>query len=167
MAYSVDTLTLKLGRAADSVSPVDFAKRGFHAEVTAKPAAVREMARILLEEEFYQVFVTAVHMKPALVVVYQFARFDTALRINIRVPVGEDKKIPTIADIFHGADWHERETRDFYGVVFDGHPNLIPLILCEEDVDLMPLLKDEKSLKDAEKVTTKEASSKKPEKKRE
>jgi len=56
--------------------------------------------------------------------------------------------VPTISDVYTGANWHEREVRDFYGVVFSGHPNLEPLILAEEDVDLKPLLKEEKKLKD-------------------
>ena len=53
--------------------------------------------------------------------------------------------MPSIAGIFHGAEWHERETRDFHGVNFEGNPNLIPLLMDPDMADCFPLRKDEKS----------------------
>ncbi len=50
-------------------------------------------------------------------------------------------EIPTISNVFAGADWHERETHDFFGIKFLGHPDLSPLLL-PEDADFHPLLKD-------------------------
>ncbi|HNE88121.1 MAG: NADH-quinone oxidoreductase subunit C [Candidatus Nanopelagicales bacterium] len=35
-----------------------------------------------------------------------------------------DPHVPSIVDIYPGNNWHERETFDFFGVVFDGHPGL-------------------------------------------
>lgn len=35
----------------------------------------------------------------------------------------------SLIGVFHGADWHEREAHDMFGIVFDGHPNLEPLYL--------------------------------------
>jgi NADH-quinone oxidoreductase subunit C len=43
--------------------------------------------------------------------------------------------------VFPGANWHERETHDFFGIVFLGHPDLSPLLL-PEDADFHPLRKD-------------------------
>lgn len=40
-----------------------------------------------------------------------------------------DPRLPTLTGVFRGADWHERETFEMFGVVFDGHPNLVPLLL--------------------------------------
>jgi len=54
----------------------------------------------------------------------------------------EDAAIPSIAHIFPAADWHERETRDMFGIHFDGHPNLVPLLLPEDMNDHFPLRKD-------------------------
>ena len=66
----------------------------------------------------------------------------------LRVLVGKDKPIvPSIASIYHGAEWHERETRDFHGIVFEGNPNLVPLLMAAEDVDVHPLVKTAKVLK--------------------
>ena len=47
----------------------------------------------------------------------------------------------TISPVFPGANWHERETHDFFGIVFRGHPNLEPLLL-PEDATYHPLRKD-------------------------
>ena len=47
----------------------------------------------------------------------------------------------TIAEIYPIAHWQEREIHEFFGIVFIGHPYLIPLLL-PEDAEYHPLLKD-------------------------
>jgi NADH-quinone oxidoreductase subunit C len=37
--------------------------------------------------------------------------------------------LPSLAKVFAGANWHERETAEMFGIGFDGHPDLIPLLL--------------------------------------
>jgi NADH-quinone oxidoreductase subunit C len=37
--------------------------------------------------------------------------------------------LQTATTVFRGANWHERETHEMFGIVFDGHPNLVPLLL--------------------------------------
>jgi NADH-quinone oxidoreductase subunit C len=44
-------------------------------------------------------------------------------------PAGSPPALPTLTDLWSGADWHERETHEMFGVVFDGHPNPEPLLL--------------------------------------
>jgi NADH:ubiquinone oxidoreductase subunit C len=41
--------------------------------------------------------------------------------------------LPSIADIYYGADWAERETRDYYAVTFEGRASTPPLMLREGD----------------------------------
>jgi NADH-quinone oxidoreductase subunit C len=41
----------------------------------------------------------------------------------------EDPRVPTLTGVFGGADWHERETAEMFGIGFDGHPGLAPLLL--------------------------------------
>jgi NADH-quinone oxidoreductase subunit C len=51
----------------------------------------------------------------------------------LRTRVGRDAPIlPSIVDIYPGASWHERETHEMFGVAFDGHPDLAPLLLPPE-----------------------------------
>ncbi|MBU0481502.1 MAG: NADH-quinone oxidoreductase subunit C [Proteobacteria bacterium] len=63
-------------------------------------------------------------------------------RVVVRCKVPRSKpELPTISAICSGANWHERETHDFFGIVFTGHPDLSPLLL-PEDADFHPLRKD-------------------------
>jgi NADH-quinone oxidoreductase subunit C len=78
-------------------------------------------------------------------IVYDFNHYKSFCRIAVRVRVPRSNpQLPTISKIYPGADWHERETHDFFGIKFIGHPNLIPLLL-PEDSDYHPLLKDFKA----------------------
>jgi len=54
---------------------------------------------------------------------------------RVRVKVGlpqRDLRVPSATGVFPAADWHEREAFDFFGVVFDGHPNLRRILMPEE-----------------------------------
>jgi NADH-quinone oxidoreductase subunit C len=44
----------------------------------------------------------------------------------------DDGHLPTLHDLWAGANWHERETAELFGISFDGHPNLAKLLLPEE-----------------------------------
>ncbi len=61
--------------------------------------------------------------------------------IKAKVPI-EDPHIPSASDLWRAADWHERECRDMFGIVFDGHPNLVPILLPDDMLDHFPLRKD-------------------------
>lgn len=62
------------------------------------------------------------------------------LRIKAYVPI-EQPNIPSITNIFSGANWMERETYDFYGIIFDGHPEL-NRILNADEMDYFPMRKE-------------------------
>ncbi len=67
---------------------------------------------------------------------------DTAQRLRIRVRVpGDDPRLPTVSEVWPVANWAEREAYDFFGITFDGHPDL-RRILMPEDWDGFPLRKD-------------------------
>ena len=40
-------------------------------------------------------------------------------------------RVPTVTGVWRGANWYEREGHDLFGVVFEGHPDLSPLLLYE------------------------------------
>ncbi|NPA24765.1 MAG: NADH-quinone oxidoreductase subunit C [Deltaproteobacteria bacterium] len=127
----------------------DFAQRGYHLEIDLEAGQVRTLAECMLKNDMYLVFVGGLHVQPATEVIYQFASFEHPCRVVARAAVDGNNAVPTISDIFQGANWHERETRDFFGVIFTGHPYLKPLILAEEDADLKPLLKSDADLKES------------------
>lgn len=65
---------------------------------------------------------------------------NVRLRIRAFLPI-ENPVIRTITDVYVGANWQERETFDFFGVQFEGHPNLIR-ILNEDSMDYHPMRKE-------------------------
>ena len=75
-------------------------------------------------------------------VVYHLHRFDGNVRIRIKTFLPLDHPvIPTVTDLFSAANWMERETYDFYGIIFEGHPNL-KRILNVEYMDYFPMRKE-------------------------
>jgi NADH-quinone oxidoreductase subunit C len=80
--------------------------------------------------------------KEQLGVVYHLHSFVNNHRIRIKaaVPIN-DPVLPTISTIWPAANWLERETYDFYGIQFKGHPNLVR-ILNVDDMVGFPLRKD-------------------------
>ncbi|MDX2481716.1 MAG: NADH-quinone oxidoreductase subunit C [Desulfuromusa sp.] len=151
----INTVKEQWKTLSTAIEEIDYAVSGHDYSVCLERDKVRDFAAMMLDAGFYLVDLMAVHVTPAIEVVYQFAHFETRCRVLARAFVDDQIEIQTISDIYPGANWHERETRDFHGVVFVGHPYLEPLILAEEDVDLKPLLKDEAKLKDVEAVRRK------------
>lgn len=78
----------------------------------------------------------------ALGVIYHLHNLNENKRIRLKVFVSTDNpKIKSIVDLFSGANWMERETYDFYGIIFEGHPNLTR-ILNVEYMDYFPMRKE-------------------------
>ncbi|MDG9681528.1 NADH-quinone oxidoreductase subunit C [Streptomyces sp. DH18] len=66
----------------------------------------------------------------------------TVRRLMVRTTVPHDAAVlPSAVDVYAGAAWHERETHEMFGVAFDGHPHLVPLLL-PEGFEGHPLRKD-------------------------
>jgi NADH-quinone oxidoreductase subunit C len=80
---------------------------------------------------------------PRFWVVYELYSGEHRHRLRVKVGVSEeDPSVPSVTGLFPTADWHERETYDFYGILFDGHPNL-RRILLPDDWEGFPLRKTE------------------------
>ncbi len=74
--------------------------------------------------------------------VYHLLSMTYRRRVRLEVVVGvDDPHVPSILEVYPTADWHERETWDMYGIVFDGHPGLTR-ILMPDDWDGHPQRKD-------------------------
>ncbi|WP_108397304.1 NADH-quinone oxidoreductase subunit C [Devosia submarina] len=74
-------------------------------------------------------------------VVYHFLSPHLNHRIRVKLSVDEETPVPSITEVFAGANWFEREAYDLYGILFSGHPDL-RRILTDYGFDGHPLRKD-------------------------
>jgi NADH-quinone oxidoreductase subunit C len=63
------------------------------------------------------------------------------VRIKVQLPDSETPRVPSVTGVWPGAEWHEREVYDFFGIVFDGHPDLRRILMPDEWIG-HPLRKD-------------------------
>ena len=100
-------------------------------------------ARRLLAAGYHLEDISGLDTVEGILVNYHFDHFERPGRIALRViALRADICLPSIAAVFEGAEWHEREVRDFFGVAFTGNPNPATLLLPENDAS-MPLRKAE------------------------
>jgi len=119
--------------------------------VIVKVEAIHDVIQWLNEDHGqryeYLVDVTAVEYRDAgrpLEVVWHlrslsFLRF---LRLKVELPTRGPLVVPSVMDIYSGADWLERECWDMFGIKFEGHPDLRRILLWESYREGFPLRKD-------------------------
>jgi len=83
------------------------------------------------------------YMEAGLEVVYHLYSYTHKHNVTVetRLPQ-DDPTVSSVTSIWRGADWHEREAAEMFGIFFEGHPNLVPLLLPEDMTDHHPLRKD-------------------------
>ncbi|MCL2143519.1 MAG: NADH-quinone oxidoreductase subunit C [Methanomassiliicoccaceae archaeon] len=85
-----------------------------------------------------------VDWKDHMQVVYHLSNYANGMMIEITVDVpNDDPHIDSVALIWEGADWHERETYELFGIIFDGHPRLERL-LTPQNYEFFPFRKSYK-----------------------
>jgi NADH-quinone oxidoreductase subunit C len=75
-------------------------------------------------------------------VTYQLHNLYNNMRLRLKIYLPESNPtVPTLTTVFQAANWMERETYDFYGVVFEGHPNLKRILNVDEMI-IFPMRKE-------------------------
>ena len=88
--------------------------------------------------------VTAVDRIDHMTVVYLLSNYYNGVMIDLDVDVpADDLHIACVTDIWQGANWHERETWELFGIVFDNHPRLERL-LTPQSYEFFPFRKSYK-----------------------
>ena len=147
MDETLDTLGKAVtGALAPSVT--DYAVAFHELTVTAQSSAIVAVMKFLRDDsrcQFWNIVdITALDWPGRDLrfdVVYHLLSPKQNLRIRVKVATDESTAVPSIIEIFPGADWFERETYDLYGIVFDGHPDM-RRILTDYGFEGHPLRKD-------------------------
>ena len=121
-----------------------------------------EVLRFLKEDKElrfnYLTDITGIHFPEqelSIGVIYHLHSLSNNVRVRIKVFLdGSTPNIPTATSLWEGANWMERETFDFFGIIFDGHPNLIR-ILNVDDMTVFPMRR-EHPLEDPNRVDKKD-----------
>lgn len=113
-----------------------------------RQTAIIDIIRFLYDhpETQYQYLTTlcGIHYPEAkqLAVMYQLHSLVNNQRLRLKIFLPEDNPVtPSLTSLFAGANWMERETYDFYGIQFQGHPDL-RRILNVDDMIIFPLRKE-------------------------
>ena len=114
------------------------------AEVPATLTALRDDPELSLD---FLSCVTATHHPgavPAMWIVYEMKSVAFHHRVRVKAGLASDDAphLPSVTPLFPTANFQEREVFDFYGVVFDGHPDLTRILL-PDGWEGYPLLKTE------------------------
>lgn len=117
----------------------------------ATPAAIKDVIRFMKDDETLRFnFLTdlcGVHYpdnnKDAqFVAVYLLHNWIDNVRVRVKTFLdGGKPEVDSVVEVFASANWMERETYDFYGIIFKGHPNL-KRILNDEGMVSFPMRKD-------------------------
>lgn len=117
--------------------------KGVEVRLTVTPEKSWDLCRHLRDVGFeYLNCVSGADWMTRLEVVYDLSSLQHPNKVHLRVPVSRDHPVVrTVTNIWRGANWHERECFDLFGVRFDGHPDLRRILLPEDWVGY-PLRKD-------------------------
>jgi NADH-quinone oxidoreductase subunit C len=132
------------GRLPDAV--VGFHDQTVDPYIMIAPARVREVLTLLRDDPALKfemlLLVSGVDWRDRFDVVYHLTSLTRGRRIALKATLPhDDPHIPSVAAIYPTANWHERETYDLMGIVFDGHPDLRRIFL-PDDWEGHPLRKD-------------------------
>ncbi|HEX9981347.1 MAG TPA: NADH-quinone oxidoreductase subunit C [Flavobacterium sp.] len=141
-----NTLTDHFGTAVD-----DFTKIHDIFTFEVRPESILEVMKFLKEDETlrfnFLTDVCGIHYPEALAdrqfaVVYHMHNWYENVRIRIKCFLnGASPEIDSVTSLFSGANWQERETYDFYGIIFKGHPQLKRILNMDEMISF-PMRKE-------------------------
>ena len=104
-----------------------------------KAARLVDVAKILRDQLRFEmcVGVNGIHFPEEtsreLHVVYSLLSITRNQRIRLEVCVSvKDPHIPSVVDVWAGTNWHERETYDMFGIIFDNHPGLTRILMPDD-----------------------------------
>lgn len=112
----------------------DMGKMGIAEIDHVKPSQIPGAARAMLEKGWFLETIACLDLREGILINYFYAHYEKPGRMLVRTLVRQgEAEVPSIADIYQGAEWHEREAAELSGVRFAGNPNPLPLLLAEDE----------------------------------
>ena len=124
LAQVYEDFEAEVGAAVDEVT------------LTVRPEDVTAICRIARQHPeidcSYLRCLSVVDYVERLEVNYHLFSLEKRHKFVVKTSVSPDEpNVPSIVSVWRGADWFEREAHDLFGVVFEGHPGLSPLLLYD------------------------------------
>jgi NADH-quinone oxidoreductase subunit C len=120
----------------------DYRECGYHLEVRLVMRGMRRVAREMKDRRYFLETITAVDLLEYFHLIYLFSTYhEASVRVMARVKLLPEVRPFSLWDIYPEAIWLEREVYDFFGIRFQGHPNL-KRIINPDDANYFPLLKN-------------------------
>ena len=121
--------------------------RTLRVSVVVKLEAFMEMAEALRDEHGFKTPSAAGGMdypkEEKMQMIYYLFNPDSKITLTMRVDLPrDDPTLPTLTGVWEGMSFHEREAHEMFGIEFEGHPNMIPLLLPPDWRGGNPLRKD-------------------------
>ena len=123
----------------------DFKKSGLTFSAVFAPDMVSEAARALHNAGYFLEDISVMKVREGFLATYHYDSARKPGRLAVRA-LAKDGVFVSVNSVYQGAEWHEREAADFFGVNFIGNPNLVPLLLPHDFPETPPLIKPDNEL---------------------
>ncbi len=133
------------------VKEITYAEKGYHLAIEASRNNLIPVVSFFSGKGFYLADLFCVDYVDYLELIYLFNNHGQLCRVKVSLKLEPDKpSAPTTSSIYAIAHWYEREVHEFFGVFFEGHPNLTYFFL-HDAIDHYPLRKKRVPVPDADK----------------
>ncbi|KQM12340.1 NADH dehydrogenase [Methanomassiliicoccales archaeon RumEn M1] len=142
--YSVEQVKDKVAQAFPAVVFNDAKIEPRRLYMAADRSVLFELCKLLKDELGFDhcSLVSGVDYCDKFQTVYHITSYTSNITVEIVVDLPHDEpEVDSVTPLWAGANWHERETYDMFGIIFKGHPNLRRLLL-PEDYKFFPMRKD-------------------------
>ncbi|MDW5561988.1 MAG: NADH-quinone oxidoreductase subunit C [Methanomassiliicoccus sp.] len=144
VSYTVEQVKSKISEAFPTAVKFESKTKPRRLFMTADKGSLLNLAKMMKEQLGFDQcsLVTGVDRCDRMQAVYHLTSYTSNITAEIVVDLPRDNpEVDSIAPLWGGANWHEREAYDMFGIIFKGHPKLERLLL-PADYTFFPMRKD-------------------------
>jgi NADH-quinone oxidoreductase subunit C len=144
VTYTVEQVKSRISEAFPTAVKFESKAKPRRLFMTADKGSLLNLCKMLKDQLGFDQcsLVTGVDRCDRMQVVYHITSYSSNITVEIVVDLSRDApEIDSITPLWGGANWHEREAYDMFGIIFAGHPKLERLLL-PADYTFFPMRKD-------------------------